>query len=76
MRIQVKVIPNSKQNSVEKKEETYIVRTTAKPIDNKANAAVISLLAKHFKTAKSNLQIVRGIRLKNKVVDVVNKNFN
>lgn len=71
MHIQVKVIPRSKQASVEEKDGIYVVRVTTVPVDNQANQAVIKLLAKYFKTAKSNLIIVKGIRSKNKVINIL-----
>jgi len=40
------------------------------PIDGKANAAVVEVLAKHFKVAKSSVKIVGGERSRNKVVEI------
>ncbi|MBU1092132.1 DUF167 domain-containing protein [Patescibacteria group bacterium] len=70
MKIQVKVITNAKNNSIEEKDEILIVRVTKVPEKGKANEAVIKLLAKHFKVAKSEVKIVRGLTGRNKVVEI------
>jgi len=70
VKIQVKVITNAKNNSIEEKDEILIVRVTKVPEKGKANEAVIKLLAKHFKVAKSEVKIVRGLTGRNKVVEI------
>ena len=71
MRINVKVIPHAKSNSVTQVENMYVVRTTAVPVDGKANDTVQKMLAKHFKVAKSCVQIVRGATARTKTVEVI-----
>lgn len=51
-------------------EEQLMVYVTAVPEDNKANEAMIHLLAKHFKIAASRLTIVRGLTNRNKLVRI------
>jgi len=71
MRIYLKVIPRSSQNSVEKiSDGEYRVRLTAPPVDGKANEALIKTLAEHFGVAKSNVSIVGGKSSPRKMVDV------
>jgi len=36
------------------------LRTTAPPVDGKANKEIIAFLSKQFRTAKSNIKLVRG----------------
>lgn len=71
MRVYIKVIPRSSQNSVEKiSAGEYRVRLTAPPVDGKANEALIKTLAEHFGVAKSNILIVGGKSTQRKMVDV------
>ena len=42
----------------------------AKPHDGEANKALIKLLAKHFKVAKSTITITRGAHSRNKTIEV------
>ncbi|MBQ3306133.1 DUF167 domain-containing protein [Candidatus Saccharibacteria bacterium] len=72
MKYTVQVKPGSKNEGVELLEGgSLVVRTHARAHDGEANTAVIKLLAKHFKTAKSNLKIVAGEKSRRKVVDVL-----
>ena len=73
--ITVKVTPNAKENSI--KQETdlfgntvYKIKTTSKPKDGEANEAVIKIIVKHFKVAKRDVKIVKGLSTRVKVVEV------
>jgi uncharacterized protein len=70
MRIEVKVVTRSCKNSVEQKENIYIVRTTTVPEHGKANAQVIKILAHHFNVAKGCIMIIRGHGSREKIIDV------
>ncbi len=71
MRINVKVTPRAKSNSVTQERGLYIIRTTAVPVDGKANDTVQKMLAKHFGVAKSCVQIVRGATARTKTVEII-----
>ncbi len=59
--IEVKVKPNSKQSKVETNEEgTLVAFVKAQPIDGKANAELISLIASHFGLHKRQVSIKTG----------------
>ena len=71
MRIYIKVIPKSSQNKIEKMEDgSYKVWVTVVPEKGKANQAVVKLLSKYFKVAKSQIEIVGGKTAREKIVDV------
>jgi len=71
MIINVSVKPNSSKNELEKiSDNIYIARVTAAPERGKANQAVIKLLSKHFKTAKSNIEIKAGKTAKEKLIEI------
>lgn len=71
MKIFVRVKPNSSKNVVEQIDAThYLVSTTAPPVQGKANAAVIELLADHLHLAKSLLSIKRGANTKQKTIEI------
>ena len=36
------------------------LRTTAPPVDGKANKEIVAFLSKQFRTAKSNIRLLRG----------------
>tara|TARA_Y100000310_G_C20487642_1_gene717608 strand:+ start:41 stop:259 length:219 start_codon:yes stop_codon:yes gene_type:complete len=71
MQLNIKVIPNAKENSIEKENSTLKVRVTAPAVDNKANKAIIPLLVKYLKTKKSNIKIIKGEKSRNKLIQVL-----
>ena len=68
MKIQIKVVPNARKESVIETDRVLVVRVNKVPEKGKANEAVIKLLAKHFGVARSQVKIVRGATSRNKVV--------
>ena len=71
MIFRVKVFPNSKtQKVVKKTNNDFEVRIKEKPIEGKANEAVISVLADYFKISKSRVKILRGGKSRNKTVEI------
>ena len=61
MLINVKVKPNSSKNEIIRiSDQIFNIKTTVSPEKGKANEAVIKLLSKYFKTAKSNIEIIAG----------------
>jgi uncharacterized protein YggU (UPF0235/DUF167 family) len=49
---------------------TFIVKTTAMPVDGNANTAVINLIADYLKVPKSAISIKRGFKSKIKTIAV------
>ncbi len=71
MLIRVKVLPNSRRNTVTKTgESSYEARLNAAPEKGKANAKLVELLAKHFGVPKSAIRIIKGNKSRNKSVEV------
>ncbi len=71
IRIQVK--PGSRQDNITQQTNgEYLVRVKAKPIDGQANKAVIELLSKHFRIAKTRFQIKNGASSHHKTVVIDN----
>jgi hypothetical protein len=66
LRLRIRVQPGAKVDRVEGIETApdggavLRLRVTAPPVDGKANAAVIKLLSKRWKLAKSDIEIVAG----------------
>lgn len=46
------------------------VRVNAPPVDNKANAAVVALLAREFDVARTAVNLARGANSQNKLIVV------
>ena len=69
--IEVKVKTNAFKNEVKLIDNKKLfVKTTATPEKGKVNKQVILLLAKFYKISKNQLEIVRGLKSKNKVIKI------
>jgi uncharacterized protein len=71
MRVAVIVHPNAKQERIEKDLlDTLHVYVHAPPLEGKANRAVIESLAEHFHTKKGSVQLIHGMKSKQKVFEI------
>jgi uncharacterized protein (TIGR00251 family) len=70
MKVIIKVKPNSSQEKIEKTENGYLIFVKEPPVENRANQAVIKVLAKYFKIPKSQISILSGLKSKQKVIEV------
>jgi uncharacterized protein len=69
--VEVRVIPRARRNEVGgERAGRLIVRTTAAPVDDRANAAVRQLLAEYFNTPTRHVEIVAGHRARDKTVRI------
>lgn len=67
----IRVIPRSKRNEVGgEREGRLLVRTTAPPVDGKANALVIAQVAAHLGVAKRQVTVESGHRSRDKVLRI------
>ena len=70
MKFKVRVIANSKKESVQMTGTELKVHLTAQPIKGKANKALIELLSKNFSVKKSNIKINKGLTSNVKEVEI------
>ena len=67
----ITVKPGSSQEKItETAPGELIVYLRAKPHDGEANEALIKVLAKHFKIAKTTIRIIRGAKSRQKVIEI------
>jgi uncharacterized protein len=72
MIINIKVKPNSKVDQVVRQADGgFLIKTKAPAKEGKANEAVIGLLAKEFKVAKSMVKLLRGKKGRSKVAEII-----
>jgi len=70
MKIQVKVKTNSRTQEVSQEGYNFTVKVKEPPKEDKANRAVVKLLAEHFGVPQSQVRILSGFRSRNKVIEV------
>ncbi len=73
MKIIVKTKPGSKQDKIEKVDESnYLIYVKEPPINGRANAALIKLLANYFDISPSLIEIISGFMARVKVIEIHN----
>jgi uncharacterized protein (TIGR00251 family) len=71
MQKKVKVKPNSKQQKIEEQADgSLTVHLKSPPVDGKANAELIRLLAEKFAVPKSYIKIKSGLSSRQKLVEI------
>ena len=71
MIIKVKVKPNSKKKEIKNiSNDEYIINLKEKAEDNKANIELLKLLKKHFKVDFKHIKIIKGMRSRDKIVEI------
>ncbi|MCM8762774.1 MAG: DUF167 domain-containing protein [Candidatus Omnitrophica bacterium] len=72
MRISVKVRPNAKQQRVEQiAQNSFLVWVKEKPVEGKANQAVVRILAQYFGIPQSSVNLLKGQNSKQKLFDIL-----
>ncbi len=72
MRINIHVIPRSSINKItEQPDGSFKVKLTAPPVEGAANEKLIELVAKKFDVAKKHVKIIKGVKGKNKIIDII-----
>ncbi len=67
----MRVIPRARKDEVGgERAGRLLVRTTAAPVDDKANAAVIKLVAAHLGVPHRRVELVAGHRSRDKTLQV------
>jgi len=75
MLISVRVTTNAKEAQVTKTGETsFEVRVDEKPVGGRANKRLLEILSKHFNVPRSRISIVRGVRSRDKIVEMMIEN--
>ncbi|MBI2113232.1 MAG: DUF167 domain-containing protein [Candidatus Wildermuthbacteria bacterium] len=71
MRIFIKAKPSSKEEVVEKIDEThFVVAVKEPPVQGRANQAILQALAGYFGVSIGAIRIVSGFASKQKVIEI------
>jgi uncharacterized protein (TIGR00251 family) len=74
MKIFVKVKPNAREEHLtEIKEHQFIVAVTEPPVEGRANAAIMRILASHFSVPSTSVRIISGYASRQKIVEIIGK---
>ena len=68
-RLEVKVKPNARRDALTAQDDgSWLAEITVPPVDGKANAALIALVAKHFGCPKRAVTVKSGAASRRKVL--------
>lgn len=72
MQIQARLKPNSRhrQEVVEDNDGSFTIYVKSPAIEGRANKEAIELLAKYFKTPKSQIRLAKGLKSKLKIFEI------
>ncbi len=71
MDLHIRVIPNSKHQEIIEENDNFLkIKIKAPAKEGKANKELIEVLAKKCKVAKSQVEIIKGLSGKDKVVRI------
>jgi uncharacterized protein len=71
-RLKVMVKPKSSRRAVTVENDTLLVWVNTPPVEGKANAQCLRLVAEWLGVAKSNLTILSGDRQRTKIIGIAN----
>ncbi|MBI2251399.1 MAG: DUF167 domain-containing protein [Armatimonadetes bacterium] len=65
--------PSSSLNQIKIKEGILEIKVKAPPIEGKANEALKKVLAEYLKIKLSKIQIIKGLKSKNKIIKIISE---
>lgn len=71
MRIKVRVVPNSKKESIQQIDSTtYRIKVREKAMEGRANEAVLRLITKHAGVSMADVRIIHGLTSREKIIGI------
>jgi len=71
MKISIKVTAGSRKNEYKQEGDLVKVHLTAPALEGRANAALIKFLAEHFKVRAADIEILKGLKSRHKIVNII-----
>lgn len=72
MIVKVHVTPNAREAGIEKVGDTiFEVRVDEKAVEGRANKRLIAILSDYFSVRKSKIAIIKGVKSRDKVVQII-----
>ncbi|WP_448589756.1 DUF167 domain-containing protein [Thermodesulfobium sp.] len=74
-KVELKVIPNAKKESIEIKEGRIYCKVNAPPENGRANKRVIEMISDFLKCKRKDIEIFSGEKKKNKILLIKSENI-
>lgn len=74
MLLKIKVLPKSSRTEITGTlpDGTIKIKLKSPPVDGEANEELIKFLSKHYSVTKKNVIIKKGLKNKNKIIEITN----
>ncbi|NUM25793.1 MAG: DUF167 domain-containing protein [Candidatus Buchananbacteria bacterium] len=70
--ITVKVTPRSSKTEIIEESDTFLkIKLKSSPLKGEANTELIKFLSKHYKIGKSQIEIVKGLTSREKLIRIL-----
>ena len=66
----IKVKTGSSKEKIECQDDILTVWIHERPLEGRANEALVAILSNYFKVSKTSIKIIKGLKSKNKTVQV------
>lgn len=70
MKYSIRVVPQAKRNMLKQEDNGLKVYLTAPAVEGKANKALKEFLAGYFGVRKSQIQIIKGLKSRDKTINI------
>ena len=66
----IRVMAGAKKNFIKEEDGRWRVYLQAPPLEGRANKALVELLSGYFKVRKSQIEIIKGLKSRDKIVNI------
>ncbi len=70
MTLNIRVFPGARKDLFKDEGGLVKVYLTAPPLDGRANEALVKFLGRHFDVRISSIEIIKGLKSRNKVINI------
>ena len=68
--LNIRVVPGAKKNLLKEEAGRLKVYLSAPAVEGKANKALVEFLAEYFQVRKSQIEIIKGLKSRDKIVNI------
>lgn len=68
--LHIRVMPGARKNFLKKEEGRLKIYLQAPALEGKANQALVEFLAEYLNVKKSQIEIIKGLKSRNKIVNI------
>ena len=71
MKLEIKVVPGAKKNLLKEDNGAIKIYLNAPALEGRANEALVGFLSEHYGVKRSQIEILKGLKSRHKVVNIL-----